>query len=227
MVTRYGPLHAVAGSSANPCAENFAGTFPFSEAESRAIRDGINNVKDRLKVYINLHSYSQLVMIPYGYSKGYTTDYRSQVKRYTMASLGTDLCVWRMHFLWENRPIQRNEHDPGRLKRGLLCFQYEALEKFVTAIRKTNSAFYRHGTAGQTLCEYPLYDCSSNYFFTYTGFVSCKAIWLNRVYIVVMGGFFFLLNAPPPSSPRVSKQQSVPSKTNFDIPKFLSGSQNF
>ncbi|CAN7991945.1 unnamed protein product [Ixodes hexagonus] len=94
------------GSSANPCAENYAGTFPFSEAESRAIRDGINNVKDRLKIYINLHSYSQLVMIPYGYSKGYTTDYREQ---------------------------------------------YEALEKLVTAIRKTNSAYYRHGTAGQSL----------------------------------------------------------------------------
>ncbi|XP_077503073.1 uncharacterized protein LOC144113694 [Amblyomma americanum] len=96
----------LAGSSANPCAENYAGTFPFSEAESRAIRDGINNLKDRLKAYINLHSYSQMVMIPYGYSKGYTTDYRSQ---------------------------------------------YEALEKLVTAIRKRNSAFYRHGTAGQTL----------------------------------------------------------------------------
>ncbi|KAH7981132.1 hypothetical protein HPB49_021874 [Dermacentor silvarum] len=96
----------LAGSSANPCAENFAGTYPFSEPESRAIRDGINNLKDRLKAYINLHSYSQMVMIPYGYSKGYTSDYKSQ---------------------------------------------YEALEKLVTAIRKRNSAFYRHGTAGQTL----------------------------------------------------------------------------
>ncbi|KAH8018617.1 hypothetical protein HPB51_009056 [Rhipicephalus microplus] len=96
----------LAGSSANPCAENFAGTYPFSEPESRAIRDGINNLKDRLKAYINLHSYSQVVMIPYGYSKGYTSDYKSQ---------------------------------------------YEALEKLVTAIRKRNSAFYRHGTAGQTL----------------------------------------------------------------------------
>ncbi|XP_064468671.1 carboxypeptidase A2-like [Ornithodoros turicata] len=94
------------GSSANPCAENFAGTFPFSEAESRAIRDGIENVKDRLQVYINLHSYGQIVMIPYGYSKGYTSDYKSQ---------------------------------------------YATLEKFVTSIRKRNNAYYRHGTAGQTL----------------------------------------------------------------------------
>ncbi|EEC19775.1 carboxypeptidase T, putative [Ixodes scapularis] len=96
----------LSGSSANPCAENYAGIFPFSEAESRAIRDGINNVKDRLRIYINLHSFSQLVMIPYGYSKGYTSDYKDQ---------------------------------------------YEALEKLVTSIRKKNSAYYRHGTAGQAL----------------------------------------------------------------------------
>ncbi|XP_077547895.1 carboxypeptidase A2-like [Haemaphysalis longicornis] len=108
----------LAGSSANPCAENYAGMFPFSEAESRAIRDGINNLKDRLKVYINLHSYSQMVMIPYGYSKGYTTDYKSQVSRSSTLLAG---------------------------------LYYEALEKLVTAIRKRNSAFYRHGTAGQTL----------------------------------------------------------------------------
>ncbi|XP_003740143.1 carboxypeptidase B [Galendromus occidentalis] len=56
------------GSSANPCAENFAGLTPFSEKESQAIRTGINRLSGRLLVYLNVHSYSQVVMSPYGYT---------------------------------------------------------------------------------------------------------------------------------------------------------------
>ncbi|OQR73366.1 zinc carboxypeptidase A 1-like [Tropilaelaps mercedesae] len=57
------------GSSANPCAENYGGTAAFSEKESQAVKTGIMRLKDRLVVYMNAHSYSQVIMSPYGYTK--------------------------------------------------------------------------------------------------------------------------------------------------------------
>ncbi|XP_022708271.1 carboxypeptidase B-like [Varroa jacobsoni] len=57
------------GSSANPCAENYGGTSAFSEKESQAVRNGVTRLRDRLIVYLNVHSYSQVVMSPYGYTK--------------------------------------------------------------------------------------------------------------------------------------------------------------
>ena len=53
------------GISKNPCSETYCGSKPFSEVETKNVADYILKIKDRLKVYISLHSYSQLWMIPY------------------------------------------------------------------------------------------------------------------------------------------------------------------
>nr|XP_056702607.1 carboxypeptidase A1-like [Euleptes europaea] len=54
------------GSSSNPCAETYHGSFPHSESEVKSIVDfilGHGNVKSVLSI----HSYSQMLMFPYGY----------------------------------------------------------------------------------------------------------------------------------------------------------------
>ncbi|XP_028968012.1 carboxypeptidase B [Galendromus occidentalis] len=54
------------GASANPCSETYRGTRAFSELETRAIRDYIGGIKDRLSLYLSLHAYGQYLLLPFG-----------------------------------------------------------------------------------------------------------------------------------------------------------------
>uniref|UniRef100_A0A5S6PZD8 Peptidase_M14 domain-containing protein n=1 Tax=Trichuris muris TaxID=70415 RepID=A0A5S6PZD8_TRIMR len=58
------------GSSNNPCDETYQGPFAFSEPEARAVRDFVLKHKDALKAFIDLHTYSQLWIHPYGHRVG-------------------------------------------------------------------------------------------------------------------------------------------------------------
>ena len=54
------------GASDNPCTDVYAGPRAFSEPETRAIADFISANKDQIKIFIALHSYSQLWLTPWG-----------------------------------------------------------------------------------------------------------------------------------------------------------------
>lgn len=56
------------GSSSDPCQYDFAGSSANSEPEVRAISNFLkNHQKDyRIKTFLSLHSFSQLIMFPYG-----------------------------------------------------------------------------------------------------------------------------------------------------------------
>uniref|UniRef100_W8BDX3 Zinc carboxypeptidase A 1 n=1 Tax=Ceratitis capitata TaxID=7213 RepID=W8BDX3_CERCA len=56
------------GASDNPCSETFAGTHPFSEPEIKALADYIASIKDRLNIMLAFHSYSQVLLSPYGHT---------------------------------------------------------------------------------------------------------------------------------------------------------------
>ncbi|ELW48045.1 carboxypeptidase A5 isoform X1 [Tupaia chinensis] len=55
------------GSNNNPCSETYRGPFPQSEPEVAAIVDFIT-VHGNFKALISIHSYSQMLMYPYGHS---------------------------------------------------------------------------------------------------------------------------------------------------------------
>lgn len=55
-------------ASDDPCREGFAGPEPFSEPETKAISNFIMNRKDSIKMYITLHSYSQMWLMPWSYT---------------------------------------------------------------------------------------------------------------------------------------------------------------
>lgn len=59
-----------AGSSKDPSQFDFAGAGPNSEPEAKAISDWLtaNKETQRIETYISLHSYSQLIMFPYGHT---------------------------------------------------------------------------------------------------------------------------------------------------------------
>jgi len=55
------------GSSNNPCSDTYMGSQAFSEVENRNVRDFLTTNKDKIKFYNNIHSYSQLVLLPWGW----------------------------------------------------------------------------------------------------------------------------------------------------------------
>ncbi|XP_001599198.2 carboxypeptidase B [Nasonia vitripennis] len=56
------------GASDLPCSITYAGSRPFSEAESRALRDFILARRDRIKTYLSLHSHGQYLLHPWGFT---------------------------------------------------------------------------------------------------------------------------------------------------------------
>ena len=45
------------------------GSSAFSEIENQNVRDFLSAHKDKIKYYVNLHSYSQLVLTPWGFTE--------------------------------------------------------------------------------------------------------------------------------------------------------------
>lgn len=56
------------GSSVNPCSDIYAGSAPFSEIEVKQLSDYIGTVP-RLAAYYAFHSYGQMIMLPYGWTR--------------------------------------------------------------------------------------------------------------------------------------------------------------
>ncbi|XP_065597743.1 carboxypeptidase A1-like [Cyrtonyx montezumae] len=57
-----------AGSSSNPCSETYHGPYAHSESEVKSIVDFIQS-HGNVKALISIHSYSQMLMFPYGYKR--------------------------------------------------------------------------------------------------------------------------------------------------------------
>lgn len=56
------------GGSEDPCAPNYAGSHAFSEPEIKAWSDFLISIRDKANVFLAFHSYSQLVLSPYGHT---------------------------------------------------------------------------------------------------------------------------------------------------------------
>ncbi|KAH8377485.1 hypothetical protein KR093_005698 [Drosophila rubida] len=56
------------GASKDPCAEDYGGPNPLSEPEIKAMSEYIKSVKDKVNVLLAFHSYSQLLLSPYGHT---------------------------------------------------------------------------------------------------------------------------------------------------------------
>lgn len=56
------------GASDNPCDETYAGPKAFSEVETKSLSKYVTSIKKELKAYLAFHSYSQLILFPYGYT---------------------------------------------------------------------------------------------------------------------------------------------------------------
>ncbi|KAK4881666.1 hypothetical protein RN001_004985 [Aquatica leii] len=61
--------HWMDGGSSNwPCNDAFAGSSPFSEIETKSLSHFISGISYNIEAYIGFHSYSQVLMIPFGHA---------------------------------------------------------------------------------------------------------------------------------------------------------------
>ncbi|XP_011872350.1 PREDICTED: zinc carboxypeptidase-like [Vollenhovia emeryi] len=63
------------GSSSFPCAETYNGNSPFSDIETKSMSEYIGTISNKFYAYIAFHSYSQLLLIPYGHTKAHLDNY--------------------------------------------------------------------------------------------------------------------------------------------------------
>ncbi|XP_069835295.1 carboxypeptidase A1-like [Dendropsophus ebraccatus] len=61
------------GSSSNPCTETYRGRAAHSEPEVKAIVDFVKS-HGKIKGFVSIHSYSQMLLYPYGYTNTRTPD---------------------------------------------------------------------------------------------------------------------------------------------------------
>ncbi|XP_028167849.1 zinc carboxypeptidase-like [Ostrinia furnacalis] len=54
------------GASTNPSSDSYAGPGPFSEIETRSLSTYIESIGDKIELYLSFHSFSQLLLIPFG-----------------------------------------------------------------------------------------------------------------------------------------------------------------
>ncbi|XP_054743317.1 zinc carboxypeptidase A 1-like [Anastrepha obliqua] len=54
------------GASSNPCSDTFAGSAANSEIEVLSLSNYIDSLKNKIKLYISFHSFSQYLLYPYG-----------------------------------------------------------------------------------------------------------------------------------------------------------------
>ena len=76
------PFLKAVGVGDNPCDNAWPGYFAFSDPEARALANFVNNTNGgNWKVFFTMHSYSQLWMLPYGYTGERVEDYDKLVSK--------------------------------------------------------------------------------------------------------------------------------------------------
>ena len=63
------------GASSNPCSDTYGGKSPASEIETKTLAAFIDSIVDKFDVYLAFHSYSQLLLFPYGDSREHVSNF--------------------------------------------------------------------------------------------------------------------------------------------------------
>ncbi|XP_073824117.1 zinc carboxypeptidase A 1-like [Musca autumnalis] len=64
------------GASDSPCSDTYAGPYAFSEIETKSLSEYIaTELKGKIYLYVSFHSYSQLLLFPYGHTSELPPNY--------------------------------------------------------------------------------------------------------------------------------------------------------
>merc|ERR1712002_955087 len=81
------------GASGDSCSQTYYGPEAFSEVEARNVGDFVTAHKDNIKFYQTLHSYSQLILMPWGYTTSNAPGYDAM---FDLGNRGND-ALFAMH----------------------------------------------------------------------------------------------------------------------------------
>ncbi|ODM88644.1 Zinc carboxypeptidase A 1 [Orchesella cincta] len=68
------------GSSSDPCSDGYHGGTAFSQPETKAASELFTSIAPQTKMFLTLHSYSQYVLLPFGYSNVHYPDYEEYMR---------------------------------------------------------------------------------------------------------------------------------------------------
>lgn len=63
------------GASSLPCSDTYGGSAAFSEIETKSMSEYIATISDKFYAYISFHSFTQLLLIPYGHTSEHLDNY--------------------------------------------------------------------------------------------------------------------------------------------------------
>jgi len=96
------------GVSRNPCSDTYPGPHAFSESNTRSTSQTIMSLRSELKGFVSFHSFSQIWMMPWGYTRRVTDDYQDLLtvaKEAARRVMQTHNTYWRVgppsHVLYE------------------------------------------------------------------------------------------------------------------------------
>lgn len=84
------------GASSNPCDDTYCGPFPESEPEVKAIAKFLRKHKKRMKAYISIHAYAQMLLYPFSYKYATIPNFSCVVRRLERHFVGINLQA--LHF---------------------------------------------------------------------------------------------------------------------------------
>ena len=82
-----------AGASSNPCSETYHGKYANSEVEVKSIVDFVKD-HGNFKAFLSIHSYSQLLLYPYGYTTQSVSDKNELVCTWCLLVLSSQRQLW-------------------------------------------------------------------------------------------------------------------------------------
>jgi murein tripeptide amidase MpaA len=133
-------------TSCNPCVETFVGAAAFSEPESQNVKYLCDTY--RIDVFLDVHSYLELVLYPWGHAPTQSTD---PSQRFTNLATGTCL------------PLNPADHQEYMPPRDRLRFQTVG-RRIVDDIAAVRGRNYKPGTVFNTV--YPTTGTSSDYVYS-------------------------------------------------------------
>ena len=64
-----------------PCSNTYPGPEPFSEPETKSLAKFLRSIADKIQLYLDFHSYSQLLVFPYSYTTEHVPNYDELVSK--------------------------------------------------------------------------------------------------------------------------------------------------
>lgn len=126
------------GASSYPCSETYQGPHAHSEPEVKAIVDFVKS-HGGIKSFVSIHSYSQMLLYPYGYTRTPCNDQAELVRR---PNLHTTSCMLI------NRSLSNVIMFP------IMFLQHELARKAISDLGSLYNTQYKYGSIINTICTY-------------------------------------------------------------------------